>query len=139
MKPLEPDDAESAFVPRRHWLDATCAWLALAIPLGLTLLRASPSPQWRDDLAVVRGLGLVPVGGEGTLSSVLMQLASLLPIGGRLLRASLVSALGLAAASWLIFTLTRQILDANGRTPRLTPALALAAALTATLAPTWQL
>jgi hypothetical protein len=139
MKPLEPDDAEGAFVRPRHWLDTACAWLALAIPLGLTLLRASPSPQWRDDLAVVRGLGLVPVGGEGTLSSVLMQLASLLPIGGRLLRASLVSALCLAAASWLIFTLTRRTLDTNAKTPRLTPALALAAALTATLAPTWQL
>jgi hypothetical protein len=82
-----PDDQNELPRAPRHWLDATCAWLALAIPLGLTLMRSSPSTQWRDDLAVVRGLGLVPFGGEGVPSTVLMQLAALLPIGGRLLRA----------------------------------------------------
>ena len=134
-----PDDLNELPPPPRHWLDATCAWLALAIPLGLTLMRASPSTQWRDDLAVVRGLGLVPFGGEGMPSTVLMQLAALLPIGGRLLRASLVSAVGLSLSAWFIYFLTRRALEANAVTPRLTPALALSAALTATLSPTWQL
>jgi hypothetical protein len=135
----QPDDDNELAPPPRHWFDPVCAWLALAVPLCLTLWRASPSTQWRDDVAVVRGLGLVPFGGEGVPSTVLMQLAALLPIGGRLLRASLVSAIGVAVSAWLIYLLTRRVLEANAATPRLTPMLALSAALTATLAPTWQL
>lgn len=125
--------------PERHWLYPLCGWLALAVPLVVTLLRTSAFTQWRDDLPIVRALGLVPIGGEGTLSSVLMQAASLLPIGGRVLRAALPSALCLALASRLAYALTARLLEQNAFTPRLTPFLALAAALTATLAPTWQL
>ena len=125
--------------PERHWLYPLCGWLALAVPLVVTLLRTSAFTQWRDDLPIVRALGLVPIGGEGTLSSVLMQAASLLPIGGRVLRAALPSALCLALASRLAYSLTARLLEQNAFTPRLTPFLALAAALTATLAPTWQL
>ena len=124
---------------QRHWLDPVCAWLSLGIPLIVTALRASPATQWRDDLSVVRGLGIVPIGGEGTLSSLLMQLASLLPIGGRLLRASLVSAVGVALSARLAYALARRVLDDNADTPRLSPPLALSAALVATLAPAWQL
>lgn len=128
-----------ALPSQRHWLDPVCAWLALGVPLIITILRASPATQWRDDLSVVRGLGIVPVGGEGTLSSLLMQLFSLLPVGGRLLRASLVSAVGVALSARLAYALARRLLDDNAVTPRLTPPLALAAALIATLCPVWQL
>ncbi len=128
-----------AISPKRHWLDPVCAWLALAVPLLVTIARASPSTQWRDDLAVVRSLGFVPLGGEGVLSGVLVQVLALLPVGGRLLRASLASAIGLALAARLAYALARRVLDANTTTPRLAPPLALVAALTATLAPAWQL
>ncbi len=132
-------DRDRAAPSQRHWLDPVCAWLALGLPLVVTLLRASPATQWRDDLSVVRGLGIVPIGGEGTLSSLLMQLASLLPVGGRLLRAALVSALGVALASRLAYELARRLLEDNALSPRLTPPLALSAALLATFSPVWQL
>ncbi len=130
---------DAAAPSQRHWLDPVCAWLSLGVPLIVTALRASPATQWRDDLSIVRGLGIVPIGGEGTLSSLLMQLSSLLPIGGRLLRASLVSAVGLALSARLAYALARRLLDDNAHTPRLTPPLALAAVLIATLSPVWQL
>lgn len=123
----------------RHWLYPVCAWLALAIPLLVTVSRASAFTQWRDDLGVVRALGLVPVGGEGLVSNVVMQMFSFLPIGGRILRAALASAVILAIGSRLIYGLANRWLEENAWTPRLAPTLALAAALTATLAPTWQL
>lgn len=124
---------------QRHWLHPACAWLALGIPLLVTVSRASAFTQWRDDLGVVRALGLVPVGGEGLVSSVLMQLFSFLPVGGRILRAALASAVVLAIGSRLVYAMALRWLEANAWTPRLAPTLALAAALTATLAPTWQL
>lgn len=132
-------DAPPLIRPERHWLHPLFGWLAFAIPLFVTLLRTSAFTQWRDDLPVVRALGLVPIGGEGTLSSVLMQAASLLPVGGRVLRAALGSAVCLALAARLAYALTARLLEQNAWTPRLTPFLAFAAALTATLAPTWQL
>ncbi len=105
----------------------------------VTVFRASASPVWRDDLPIVRALGLVPAGTEGRVSTVLIQLASLLPIGGRWLRASWVGAFALALCSYLIYTLARRVLERATSTPRLTPSLALAAALTATLAQSFQL
>ncbi len=136
---MRSPDAPPLLRPERHWLYPLFGWFAVAIPLLVTLLRTSAFTQWRDDLPVVRALGLVPIGGEGTLSSVLMQAASFLPIGGRVLRAALPSALCLALAARLAYALTARLLEQNAWTPRLTPFLALAAALTATLAPTWQL
>lgn len=136
---MSPRDAPPLLRPERHWLYPLLGWLAFAVPLFVTLSRTSTFTQWRDDLPVVRALGLLPIGGEGTLSSVLMQAASLLPIGGRVFRAALPSALCLAFAARLAFALSARLLEQNAWTPRLTPFLALAAALTATLAPTWQL
>lgn len=113
--------------------------LAFAVPLVVTMLRTSPTGQWRDDLPVVRALGLVPSGSEGFVSTALTQLLSLLPIGGRLLRAGWVSALGLALASAIAYRLIQRALSVSLPTPRLSPPLALAATLTAVLAPCWQL
>lgn len=113
--------------------------LAFVVPLVVTMLRTSPTGQWRDDLPVVRALGLVPTGTEGLLSTALTQLLALLPLGGRLLRAGWVSALGLALAGAVAYRLIHRALTASLPTPRLTPPLALAATLTALLAPSWQL
>src|SRR4051812_11651697 len=104
----------------------------------VTVFRASSAPVWRDDLPIVRALGLVPAGTEGRVTTVLVELFSLLPLGGRWLRASWAGALTLALCSVLIYVLSRRVLERGGRTPRLTPALSLAAALTATLAQSFQ-
>jgi hypothetical protein len=119
-------------------LDAVCAALALAVPLAVTALRVGPSPQWRDDLAVVQGLGFVPVGGEGCPAALLAELLALLPVGGRVLRAGLVGALGAGLAGRALYASAFGLLRQNAATPLLAPLLALAAALTATLSPTWQ-
>jgi hypothetical protein len=123
----------------RHWLDSVFGRAAFLVPLLVTIFRASPSPVWRDDLPIVRALGLVPAGTEGRVTTVLVELASLLPLGGRWLRASWVGALSLALAAYLIYVLARRVLERAVETPRLTPSLALAAALTATLAQSFQL
>ena len=109
------------------------------IPLMVTVFRASASPVWRDDLPIVRALGLLPAGTEGRVTTVFVELLSLLPIGGRWLRASWVGALSLALCSYLIYVLGRRVLERAVHTPRLTPSLALAGALTATLAQSFQL
>jgi len=119
-------------------LGAVCALLSLAVPLVITALRVTPSPEWRDDLAIVRSLGFVPVGGEGVPSALLAELAALLPVGGRVLRAGLVGALGAAVSGRLLYSLAFDLLGRHARTPSLSPPLALAAALTATLSPTFQ-
>ena len=116
-----------------------CGHAAFVIPLMVTAFRASSAPLWRDDLPIVRALGLVPAGTEGRVTTVLVELCSLLPIGGRWLRASWVGALSLALCSLLIYVLTRRVLERAVQTPRLTPSLALASALTATLALSFQL
>lgn len=108
------------------------------MPLAVTALRVGIAPQWRDDVAVVESLGFVPLGGEGAPSALLAQLAALLPLGGRVLRAGLVGALGASLAGRALYGITLNLLRKSGHTPRLSPALALAAALTATLSPTFQ-
>ncbi|HMI91312.1 MAG TPA: hypothetical protein VK509_08110, partial [Polyangiales bacterium] len=54
-------------------------------------------------------------------------------------RAALVSALGLAVASWLVHRLALRTLRQHAVTPRLTACLALSAALATSLGSTWQL
>jgi MYXO-CTERM domain-containing protein len=138
VKPASTAHAPLTATPPAFW-DAASRKLAFAVPLVVTMLRTSPSGQWRDDLPAVRALGLVPSGAEGTLSTAFTQLLALLPIGGRLLRAGWVSAIGLAVASAVAYRLIHRALSCSLDTPRLSPPLALAATLTAVLAPSWQL
>ncbi|HEX2673429.1 MAG TPA: hypothetical protein VHM25_21255 [Polyangiaceae bacterium] len=132
-------EPRSTVKPARHWLDAVCSQAAFVIPLMVTAFRASSAPLWRDDLPIVRALGLLPAGTEGRVTTVFVQLLSLLPLGGRWLRASWVGALSLALCSSLIYVLARRVLERAVHTPRLTPSLSLAGALTATLALSFQL
>src|SRR5688572_3395581 len=76
-----------------HWLRGACPWLAVVVPLFVALTGLAPASQWRNDVAIVRTLGFVPIGAEGVVSAVLAQCASLLPLGGRVLRAALPAAL----------------------------------------------
>jgi len=119
-------------------LDSLCFPLAVALPLALTALRVEPSAEWRDDVSLVESLGFVPMSGEHAPSALLSALAALLPIGGRVLRAGLVGAAGAALVGGAVYGLARRLLTVNAQTLRLAPPLALAAALTATLSPTFQ-
>jgi hypothetical protein len=120
-------------------LDRACAWLALVAPLVVTLLRAAPSSDWRDDLPVLAGAGVLPTSAEGFVGLVGQQLFGLLPLGGRWLRASWLEACAVGLAARLVYGRARVLLARAGEAPRLTPALALAAALTAVLSPSFQL
>ena len=121
-----------------HWLGAPSATLAWAVPLLVTLGRLAPTSQWRDDVAIVRGLGFLPIGGEGVVASALAQCAALLPLGARLHRAAIPSALATAIAAGLIFGFTQRLLDKNAVSPRLGPLLALVATWSVVLGPAWQ-
>lgn len=94
-------------------LDGPCAWAAWLLPLVLGVWGASGEPTWADDLALMRDLGGVPVGSDGVLSTAASQLIALLPVGGRLLRASWLGAVALAACGWLFYELLRDLLDAH--------------------------
>lgn len=124
---------------RAPGFERACAAFAFFVPLVVTLLRSAETSDFRDDIPAVTGLGFVPLGTEGWLSLVGSQSFSLLPLGGRWLRAASFGAVAIALASSLLYTRTRRLLDASERTPHLAPPLALAAALTATLSPTYQL
>ena len=112
--------------------------LAVAIPFAVTVARAASSGEWRADLPAVRDLGLVSVGLGGAVSTVVAQLLSLLPLGSTAFRASLGSALALAAVSFVMFSLSHRALTVDERSPRLTSLLAAIAALTTSLSPTFQ-
>ncbi len=106
---------------------------------GLAVSRAASSGQWRDDLASVRDLGFVTVGLGGALSTLVAQVLGLLPLGPKVFRAALGSALALAAASWFLYSISRRLLSLMAPTARyLGPALAALSALTAGLSPTFQ-
>jgi hypothetical protein len=119
--------------------ERACAWLALAIPLVVTIGRAETSGDFRGDMPLVTGLGLLPMRLEGSLGLVLHQASSFIPLGGRAVRAAWVGAFAAALASRLLFGLGRRALLAGETRSALAPALALAASLTAVLSPTFQL
>ncbi|HEX6765900.1 MAG TPA: hypothetical protein VF103_10495, partial [Polyangiaceae bacterium] len=118
--------------------DRSAAFLALVVPLVVTLLRSAASSDWRDDVPAVQGLGVLPLGTEGWLGLVGAQAASLLPFGGRWLRAAWVGAFAVGIAGRLVYASARRLLDERSPMPHLSPPLALAAALIATLSPTFQ-
>ncbi len=92
-------------------LGELCGWVSFLLPAVCGLWTTSGHERWADDVAVVRSLGLSPVGGEGLLSMVLCQLAVLLPVGSQLLRAALSSVVALGVCSALTYRLIRGLLD----------------------------
>jgi hypothetical protein len=113
---------------------ALCGWIALVLPLVIAINGVGGWPDWSTDRAVVRDIGLVPLGWEGGLSTLLSQLAGVLPLGGRLLRAEWMSALGLALSARVLYALIRRALDAAGAFAA-NPVLALSASLLFALSP----
>ncbi|HTQ03334.1 MAG TPA: hypothetical protein VMI54_05735 [Polyangiaceae bacterium] len=118
--------------------ERACAWLSLAIPLVVTIARTETSGDFRGDKPLVTGLGFLPLGMEGWPGLVLHQASSFIPLGGRAERAAWVGAFAAALASRLLFGLARRTFAATERSA-LGAALALAAALTAVLSPTFQI
>lgn len=119
-------------------VDQAFALTAIVLPTIMALGRVSVEPVWRADLQVLRGLGLVPVGGPATLSTIAMQAIGMVPIGPLSFRVAVVSALALSACAWLIRSLALRVLDANVPGSFLNGPLASIAALTAALGPAMQ-
>ncbi len=119
-------------------VDEAMRLAAIVLPTIMALGRVSVAPTWRSDLPVLRGLGLVPVGGPSTLSAIAMQLAGLMPLGPLSFRMAVASALALSACAWLIHSLARRVLDAHVPGWFLNGPLASIAALTAALGPAMQ-
>jgi hypothetical protein len=113
--------------------------LSLLVPLVVTVFRAQSASDWRDDVPGVSGFALLPLGGEGLLGLLADQASQFLPVGGRWLRAAWATSFALALCSRLVYGFALRLLEKSGHTPVLAPALALAAALTAVLSPTFQL
>lgn len=114
-------------------LASICAWAALLIPAVVALGRLHLWAEWRDDLGVLRSVGLLPIGGEGVVSSALSQVFLALPVQGRALRAALLGVVALGLFGRLLFSMSYALLRRHSVMPRLTPLLALAASLVATL------
>lgn len=122
----------------RQLFERGCFWLAVVLPLASAATRASADPAWRDDLPLLRGLGLQALGLPQTLSMLGMQAASLVPLGPLAYRMALVSALALGACAALIQVLARRLLDRHVPGAFINAPLAAIAALTATLGPAMQ-
>lgn len=90
------------------------------------------------DAGVARALGL-DAQAWGALDAAVAGLLSAVPIGTRAARAAMGSALVVAAASAMLFSMVRALLGACGRAPRLGPAVAAIATLTATCGAAWQI
>jgi hypothetical protein len=112
---VDRNSTPRAALPRRaaSRLDGLCECGAWLLPLLMGVWWAGGAPTWRDDFAIVRDLGFVPVGTEGLLSTVLAQVSTLAPVGGRLFRACLVGVIALALCSRLLFARLRDLLDAE--------------------------
>lgn len=93
--------------------------------------------HWAEDLAVVRSLGLIQLGGEGVLSSALQGGLSVVPLGSLLLRMALLNPVLVGLGSWLIFRMARALFPASV-SPHLGNLLALGAAWSVGLSPAWQ-
>ncbi|MBI5537116.1 MAG: hypothetical protein HY898_30620 [Deltaproteobacteria bacterium] len=111
---------------------------AILVPAFAAMGRVAVDSAWCDDMPTVRGLGLVSIGAPASLSTVAMQLASLIPIGPMSYRLAIGSALALGLCAALIQKLARMVLEAHVPGSFLNAPLAAIAALTAALGPALQ-
>ncbi|MEM9692028.1 MAG: hypothetical protein AAGA56_05765 [Myxococcota bacterium] len=122
-------------VPRR---DTVALWLSVSLTFAVSIARASADVQWRSDLAALRDQGLWAVGPGGGVSTFAQQFFGILPLGGDALRAAAVSATAAAVAAGALFSVARPLLRLAQIPAWLQTLLALAAAVMATLSPSWQ-
>jgi hypothetical protein len=114
------------------------AAVSAAVPFGVALSHGASTSSWRDDAIVLRGLGWVGSGTTGCVSALLAQASFFVPLGSLHFRLSLVAAVVLGAAGCAVHAWTRELLDRPTSAPYLADALAMIAALTATLSATAQ-
>ncbi len=93
--------------------------------------------HWSEDLAVIRSVGLMQVGGEGVLSAALSSGLTNLPVGSLLLRLLFLNPLLIGFGSWLAFELCLRLFGPNQR-DWAPPLLSLGAAWSIGLSPSWQ-
>jgi hypothetical protein len=128
-----------AGLPER--LARAAAWVG---PLALALSRTSPHAQWRSDVSAVRDLGLAATGWGGGVTTSVMQVARLVPLGSLSFRAAMISAAALAIACLALFGVALQLLRAleraSGREPSRwsAPWLATASTFVAAMSPLYQ-
>jgi hypothetical protein len=96
---------------QRSGLEVVAAWAAWTLPVVLGIGPVPAGARWTSDLESLRDVGFIPIGSEGALSSLLCQLAALLPVGGRMLRAAWLGPLALGVCSGLFFCALRRRLD----------------------------
>lgn len=134
-----PDSHAGAKAVLRDMLVFLLQWTTILTPGIVALYRISADSVWRDDMAVVRGLQVVSLGGPSSLSTLLMQASSLLPIGTLSFRMGIASAVGLSLCAALLQILTTRVLTLHvSDAPLLNRLLATVATLTVTLAPALQ-
>lgn len=121
----------------RPWVRSLASLVAALVPFGFAAAGAAASPQWRDDIALVRAVDLLVSPGSGAVGSLALQFSLLLPLGPIAYRGALVAALSLAAIGLLLFHAVRRALSAIAPS-RIDDLVALAAALTATLSASLQ-
>jgi hypothetical protein len=128
----------SAPSPAPRWAERFAATLAFSAPVLLALGHLSLEPRWDEDVAVVRALG-GQIGAEGIVSGALSTRFALLPLGSRLMRAALPSALAVGLVSLLLFQLAVALLERRRGPSFGELGLAGFAALGATLLPSFQI
>ncbi|MFO0660672.1 MAG: hypothetical protein U0165_12700 [Polyangiaceae bacterium] len=106
--------------------------LAVIAPLGMALWQSSQATQWRDDAPLVRGMTLALSPGDGAITSLLIAVSSLLPVGSVVTRGSMVPAMAVACLAWLMFHAVLDALEPFGRRWYF-PLVAMSATLTACL------
>lgn len=121
-----------------HAMLAACALL----PAVLAGAGASSDAPASHDEGVVRVVGLGWTGLFRGLEALFAAVTMLVPIGTRALRAGLASALVTGACGALVFVIARGLamtVRPAASSPRLVSAVAAVAALSAVLAPAWQI
>jgi hypothetical protein len=120
------------------------------VPALFAAFGAASGPAAAHDDGVIRAVGLGPTGPFRALDALVSAPAMLLPVGTRVLRAGLASAIAVGIAGWVLFGITQRLASRVvpgllGRTSaaaheaRLVSAIAAVATLGAMLSPAWQL
>ncbi len=136
---MSPSPAEKPSFAAR--LGAITAWV---LPVAIALGRTTSAPQWRGDHAAIRDLALGGVGFGGGVSTMLAQLAILVPVGSLTFRTALVSVAALGVVAHRIHAIVlrqlRGLERSASRKPSVwgAPLLATIAALGVTMTPTFQ-
>jgi hypothetical protein len=109
------------------------AVISVVAPFAVALGHAGSASVWRDDAIVLRGLGWVGAGYGGCVSALMAQASFFLPLGSVHYRLAVLGAVVLGAAGWAVHAWARDLLGRRVGPPLLADALAMIAALAATL------